>query len=77
MEITPTPTPVAINSKGFCSMGQWLSSKDEQLRAEVVDLLSESASTAALHRFLIAKFDDLDVGLTTFKSHRNKWCSCQ
>jgi hypothetical protein len=58
-------------------MGQWLASKEEQLRNDVLELLNTPASTAALHRFLIAKFDDLDVGLTTFKSHRNKWCSCQ
>lgn len=72
-----TPTPVAINSKGFCSMGQWLASKDEQLKQDLQELFLSPASTASLHRFLISKFDDLDVGLTTFKSHRNKWCSCQ
>lgn len=77
METTPTPTPVAVNSKGFCTMGAWLSNKDEQLRNDVIELMSTPASTAALHRFLISKFDDLDVGLTTFKTHRNKWCSCQ
>ena len=72
-----TSERVAPNSKGNCSMGQWLASKEEQLRNDVLELLGTPASTAALHRFLIAKFNDLDVGLTTFKSHRNKWCSCQ
>lgn len=72
-----TAERVAPNSKGNCSMGQWLAGKDEQLQQDILELLLSSASTASLHRFLIAKFDDLDVGLTTFKSHRNKWCSCQ
>lgn len=58
-------------------MGQWLESKDDELKQDIADLLVSSASTASLHRFLISKFDDLDVGLTTFKTHRNKWCSCQ
>lgn len=63
--------------KGSCSMDRWLASKDEQLKQDISELLSSPASTASLHRFLLSKFDDLDVGLTAFKSHRNKWCSCQ
>ena len=68
----------AVNSKRQCLFSRWLSNKDEQFIAEIADLLSDtSASTASLHRFLNAKFEDFEVGLTSFKFHRNKWCSCQ
>jgi hypothetical protein len=67
---------VAPNSKGYCSMANWLSKKDEQFKEEFEELLAnDSASTASLYRFL-ADNADMFPGLTSFKSHRNKWCSC-
>jgi hypothetical protein len=70
MEKTPP------NARGYCSVANFLTSKDEEFRKEFEELLAnDSASTASLHRFLWSN-DNTFPKLTTFKSHRNKWCSC-
>ena len=64
------------NSKGYCSVAKWLSDKDEQYKKEFDELIAnDSASTAALHRFFCDN-SDFPIGLTSFKTHRNGWCSC-
>jgi hypothetical protein len=57
-------------------VAKFLSTKDDAFRQEFEELLAnDSASTASLHRFLSSN-NDMFPGLTSFKSHRNKWCSC-
>jgi len=64
------------NAKGFCSVANWLTTKDDQFKEEFEELLSnDGVSTASLHRFFSDNTDTFP-GLTSFKSHRNKWCSC-
>jgi len=63
-------------SKGRCSVGEWLKEQDDQLVAEFKELLETKTSTLELHRFLVLKFPDLPFRTTTFRSHRNHWCSC-
>jgi hypothetical protein len=64
------------NARNYCSVANWLSDKDDELRKDFDLLLAnDSASTASLHRFLYGK-DEKFPKITAFKSHRNKWCSC-
>lgn len=64
------------NSKGYCSVANFLSQKDEQWVAEFEETLAiDSASSASLHRFFCNN-QAFFPGLTAFKTHRNKWCSC-
>jgi hypothetical protein len=64
------------NAKGYCSIANYLSSKDEVFVQEFEELLANDfASTASLYRFFSTNAD-MFPGLTSFKSHRNKWCSC-
>jgi hypothetical protein len=63
-------------SKGRCGVGEWLKTQDEQLVEEFKELLDTQTSTLELHRFLVLKFPDLPFRVTTFRSHRNHWCSC-
>jgi len=70
MEKTPP------NARGYCSVAKFLSTKDEAFLQDFNELLlNDNASTAILHRFLSANAD-MFPGLTSFKHHRNKWCSC-
>lgn len=63
-------------SKGRCGVNEWLKNQDESIILEIVELLNTEESTMALHRFLVSRFDDLSFSLTTFRSHRNHWCTC-
>lgn len=64
------------NAKGYCSIANWLSTKEEVFKEEFEELLiNDGASTAGLHRFFSSTSDTFP-GLTSFKSHRNNWCSC-
>jgi hypothetical protein len=53
-----------------------LKNQDESIILEIVELLNTEESTMALHRFLVSRFDNLSFSLTTFRSHRNHWCTC-
>jgi len=63
-------------SKGRCGVNEWLKLQDEALVEDFAELLKEEVATMKMYRFLAAKFPDLTFGLTTFRSHRNHWCSC-
>jgi len=63
-------------SKGRCGVNEWLKLQDDTLILEFREILDTKVSTMELHRFLQGKFDDLTFSLTTFRSHRNRWCSC-
>jgi hypothetical protein len=64
------------NAKGYCSIANYLTGKDETFVKEFEEILAnDSVSTASLHRFFFTN-TDMFPGLTSFKSHRNKWCSC-
>ena len=64
-------------ARGKCSVNDWLVSLDAEVSAEVKEILETEVSTMSLYRFLTSKFSDISFGLTTFRSHRNHWCSCQ
>ena len=68
---------IAHTTKGRCGVKEWLKTQDEQLINEFFELLEEDISTMKIYRFLSNKFPDLGFALTTFRSHRNHWCSCQ
>jgi hypothetical protein len=63
--------------KGRCGVNEWLKTKDDALVADFKELLDDETSTMEMHRFLRDKFPDLSFSLTTFRSHRNHWCSCR
>jgi lipopolysaccharide biosynthesis regulator YciM len=63
-------------SKGRCGVNEWLKLQDDKLILEFKEILNTDASTMELHRFLQSKFDDLTFSLTTFRTHRNRWCTC-
>ena len=65
------------NAKGKCSVNEWLKEQDKTLVEEFAEILLTDVSTMELHRFLKRKFEDLPYSLTTFRFHRNHWCSCQ
>jgi hypothetical protein len=64
-------------SRGRCSVKEWLKTQDEVFNAEFKDVLETRTSTMQIYRFLQHKFTDLPFKLTTFRFHRNQWCSCQ
>jgi hypothetical protein len=64
------------NRKHYCLLGTWVQQQEEPLKSDIIELLASGASTASLHRFFNQKFEDLNCGLTAFKSHRKRWCSC-
>lgn len=64
-------------SRGRCKVNEWLKTQDEVFYAEFKEILDTSTSTMQLYRFLQSKFSDLPFKLTTFRFHRNQWCSCQ
>lgn len=64
-------------SRGRCSVNEWLKTQDEIFNAEFENLLKTRTSTMQIYRFLQFKFSDLPFKLTTFRFHRNQWCSCQ
>lgn len=64
------------NARGYCSVANWLLDKDEDYKKEFGELLKDQyLSTATLHRFFTSNSINFP-GLTSFKTHRNKWCSC-
>jgi len=63
-------------SKGRCGVNEWLKLQEDSLILDFRKLLETSASTMEIYRFLQTKFADLTFSLTTFRSHRNHWCSC-
>jgi len=63
-------------SKGRCGVNEWLKLQDDKLILEFKEILNTDASTMELHRFLQSKFDNLTFSLTTFRTHRNRWCTC-
>lgn len=63
-------------SKGRCGVNEWLKLQDDTLILEFREILDTKVSTMELHRFLQGKFNDLTFSLTTFRSHRNRWCTC-
>jgi hypothetical protein len=63
-------------SKGRCGINEWLKTQTDEFILDFRDLITSPSSTMELHRFLQAKFSDLPFSLTTFRTHRNKWCSC-
>ena len=63
-------------SKGRCGVNEWLKLQDDKLILEFKEILNTDVSTMELHRFLQSKFDDLTFSLTTFRTHRNRWCTC-
>lgn len=63
-------------SRGRCGVNEWLKLHNDQFILEVRELLDTPASTMEIHRFLQAKFNDLPFSLTTFRTHRNRWCQC-
>jgi hypothetical protein len=63
-------------SKGRCAVREWLVTQDEQMIQEFIEVLAEDTSTNALYRFLIANVPSINFGLTSFRTHRNHWCSC-
>lgn len=63
-------------SKGRCAVNEWLKNQDDELIVQFQELMTTKSSTMEMHRFLQTKFNDLSFSLTTFRTHRNKWCSC-
>lgn len=63
-------------SKGRCGINEWLKLQEDALILEFRELLDTPASTMEIHRFLQAKFTELPFSLTTFRTHRNRWCQC-
>jgi hypothetical protein len=63
-------------SKGRCAVREWLVTQDEKMIEEFKEILGTEVSTMALHRFLIAHISSVNFGLTSFRIHRNHWCSC-
>ena len=74
-KLTPKSTS-GTYSKGRCGVNEWLKLQEDGLILEFRELLETSASTMEIHRFLQGKFNSLPFSLTTFRSHRNRWCSC-
>ena len=74
-KLTPKSTS-GTYSKGRCGVNEWLKLQDDTLILEFRELLATDASTMELHRFLRSKFNDLTFSLTTFRTHRNHWCTC-
>ena len=72
----PTQASTGAYSKGRCSVNEWLKLQEDTLILEFKELLDTPASTMEIHRFLKAKFIDLPFSLTTFRTHRNRWCQC-
>jgi hypothetical protein len=64
-------------SRGRCGVNEWLRKQDDVFNAEFKDVLKTRTSTMQIYRFLQSKFPDLPFKLTTFRFHRNQWCSCQ
>ena len=64
-------------SRGRCGVNEWLKTQDEVFNAEFKEILNTRNSTMKLYRFLQFKFPNLPFKLTTFRFHRNQWCSCQ
>jgi hypothetical protein len=63
-------------AKGRCSVREWLNKQTEEMVAEFNEVLATDTSTMALYRFLSSHELDINFGLTSFRSHRNHWCSC-
>jgi hypothetical protein len=64
-------------SSGRCGVNEWLKTQDEVFITEFKDVLKTRTSTMHIYRFLQSKFPNLPFKLTTFRFHRNQWCSCQ
>ena len=67
---------LGVASRGRCGVALWLVEQEEEFIKEFKDILTSEEPTILLYRFLAEKFDDLPFRLTTFKTHRNHWCSC-
>lgn len=63
-------------SKGKCAVREWLVTQDEEMIKEFNDVLETNTSTMTLHRFLLNTIPNITFGLTSFRVHRNHWCSC-
>ena len=63
-------------SKGKCAVREWLVKQDEKMIEEFNEVLATDASTMSLFRFLNINIPDITFGLTSFRIHRNHWCSC-
>ena len=64
-------------SKGKCGVVEWLKHKEDNFIQEIFDLLDDrSISTNAMYSFVRNSYPEINFGLTTFKRHRNKECSC-
>ena len=74
-KLSPRATS-ALNSKGRCGVNEWLKNQNDELIVQFKELMDTESSTMEIHRFLQTKFNDLSFSLTTFRTHRNKWCSC-
>jgi hypothetical protein len=75
-EYKTSPSIAGASSRGRCAVGAWLKQQDPEFIIDFKDILDVDESTMALYRFLADKFDDLPFKLTTFRLHRNRWCSC-
>ena len=76
--ISAHPAPsVGRFSRGRCGVNEWLKLQSNELVVEFNELMETPVSTMQMHRFLQSKFDDLSFSLTTFRTHRNKWCLCR
>lgn len=69
-------TAAGVSSKGRCGVNEWLKLQNDNFILEFKELLDTPASTMEIHRFLKARFLDLPFSLTTFRTHRNRWCQC-
>jgi hypothetical protein len=63
-------------SRGKCAVREWLVTQDEKTISEFAEILLEDISTLALYRFLKTSISTTNYGVTSFRSHRNHWCSC-
>jgi hypothetical protein len=64
-------------SKGKCGFIEWIKNKDEEMIQEIFNFIEDRSIAAnAMYNFLRRTYPDVTFGLTTFKRHRNRECSC-
>jgi hypothetical protein len=64
-------------SKGKCGVIEWLKNKDDDFIKETFELIDDKAiSTNLMYNFFHKTYPEITFGLTTFKRHRNRECSC-